>query len=899
MQKSFSSIFKKRKIIFSLLLLFVLMGVTIPHGAHASWASDLWDSTFGLLTGSVMNTIAKNGVNAITAFFMAIPVIISGIFSFIASTLLIWILKLVMEVVSYTSLDKAVNPAVSVGWPIVRNFANIGIVVGLIVIALATILRLEMFGDRKKLLIRLVVAALLINFSLVICGIVIDISNITTKYLLSGGSGGTTTTVGSFISQSEWDNSLKVLKSAFGREPVDSPEVLLSKLWGQIFVNMMKGIVGFLYVFLFLFRIMALWILVILSPLAFAAAVFPQTKSMIFDKWLSNFLQWCFIGVFGALFLFLGTEINKEILSISSTFLNFNTTGGLLESSTYGEFFKHLTKLMQFFIPGMFMIIGFIFSLQCSAMGASLATSLGKKAGIGAAKFTGKVATKTMEVQGNWIGQKIGLLDKGETLKGKAIDLKNRAVEYAGSYGIGSAGAGYAEAEKRKRLQPSRQAEEAAAAQDAKERQQSIEAGPGLSDVGRGQYMANFERAMEKGELKNMDPVQLKKAMDTYSSITGKTDIYSKAGGADYAQYDTNATDELMRTEKLDENDAIKLLKAKTFKTQDKKWMDNKTERELDTIGEEDTDKGAQVREMYIREGKQNRLFGGNKNQLEDTVRDDIAEYGISTNLLSKLHPDSAAYDTDKIKEILIKKGLVFETGKTNSATAAQVDEAATVAIKEAWQNYKIDTSTATDNEVIKKAKEATAEGAKFLQEALKRNILGTIEETYRDAAVANGTKYGVRPQDLEEKDYHYAPNNPSRTGKLKKNNPRNISGGETIPAYEVRIGNMAKDQVLNSTITKMSGDQLREIDTPDITPDRIEILTPDKIYEFQFASQDKKDQLERVVRPELSRRALDINREYQKALKALPPEPAKAEQLFDKLNKLNKLIKAIDIVTL
>lgn len=69
------------------------------------------------------------------------------------------------------------------GWKIVRDFSNMFFILIMVVIAFATILRLERYGI-KELLPKVIIIALLINFSLVICYLIIDFSDITAHYFI-------------------------------------------------------------------------------------------------------------------------------------------------------------------------------------------------------------------------------------------------------------------------------------------------------------------------------------------------------------------------------------------------------------------------------------------------------------------------------------------------------------------------------------------------------------------------------------------------------------------------------------------------------------------------------------------------------------------------------------------
>ena len=88
------------------------------------------------------------------------------------------------------------NPMINTGWQITRDLANLGFVLFIIIIAIATILRMQQYGA-KSALGKLIAVALLVNFSLVFAGIFIDFSNMLTNFFIknitSGDPGGLAT----------------------------------------------------------------------------------------------------------------------------------------------------------------------------------------------------------------------------------------------------------------------------------------------------------------------------------------------------------------------------------------------------------------------------------------------------------------------------------------------------------------------------------------------------------------------------------------------------------------------------------------------------------------------------------------------------------------------------------
>jgi len=407
-----SHIFKRKQIVCFMVLLCFVAILVLPQVASAGYVvpSPNIPSTCGPLAVGcwlrwVINIALKLMV-APTLIVLALAQIITSILSFIVVNILKWLLLVVITQIQYTSLNPDLNPAVAIGWPIVRNFANTFIVLGFIVIAVATILRIKEY-EAKALLAKLVIAALLVNFSLVVCGLVIDASHIVIAFFFDGTSGRISNTEVNFsVITNLWQNVLNVL------DPTVSLPAVIARMAGNILYDVMSIIVYGLFAFLFIFRVIILWILVILSPLAFVSYVFPATKGMVFDKWWSNFTQWCFVGVFGAFFLNIGTQLITFMNAHPNAFM----TNGIIQNPGLGDLITAFTSSMHFMVPAMFLIIGFVFSLQMSAMGS------------GAAIGAFKGSAKYMKQGGKWAADKTGLTKRAQQVS----DGMTRGLEQAG-----------------------------------------------------------------------------------------------------------------------------------------------------------------------------------------------------------------------------------------------------------------------------------------------------------------------------------------------------------------------------------------------------------------------------------------------------------------------------------
>ena len=191
---------------------------------------------------------------------------------------------------------------VQAGWTIMRNFANMFFIVGLIVMAFGTIFQVGFLKgyNFNSMIIGFLIAALLINFSLVLGNLVINGTQVFNNIMLHAmGS------IGDKLA-----NGLNPANLIGGIKPSDSGfTVELGKdITGQLVISIIFSLIlltsfaiSLLTAFVFaLIRIPFIWILLILSPLAVTATIFPATKAY-FDKWWKEFIAW---NLFLPIFLF-------------------------------------------------------------------------------------------------------------------------------------------------------------------------------------------------------------------------------------------------------------------------------------------------------------------------------------------------------------------------------------------------------------------------------------------------------------------------------------------------------------------------------------------------------------------------------------------------------------------
>ncbi len=265
-----------------------------------SWTNPF--ACFGALANYLITLPIRTG-----ALFIVIPLAIiamaTGILYTIITVLLGWFKAIVLSV---PILPSQVD-VVQAGWEITRNLANMGFILILVFIGLATILRIKDY-EAKKLLPTLIIVALLINFSPVIVGFVVDISNIITNFFLNLGSWESTATAWSMI----WN----YFKDAF------AIMTQMGQIWaviGNIIGTIILGVVlicffgysAWIYLLvaaLLVVRIIVLWILMILAPLAFLFYVLPAGKKLA-KEWWQQLVQWAILAIPLGFFLFLSFKV--------------------------------------------------------------------------------------------------------------------------------------------------------------------------------------------------------------------------------------------------------------------------------------------------------------------------------------------------------------------------------------------------------------------------------------------------------------------------------------------------------------------------------------------------------------------------------------------------------------
>lgn len=197
-------------------------------------------------------------------------------------------------------------------WPFVQGLANLGFIVALLYIAFATTLRLESVSTSvQRLLPKLLIAALLVNFSLVIGGLMIDMSRVAMAVeinLMGGGQVTAKNFTAKLIEKSEIVNE----KVAGLQDPGTNSNfiAIMSRLTQQSFFTIaLTAGMGIIAINLFV-RYIALIILLMVSPLAYLAFALPKTSGYA-SAWWGMFIKWVLYGPIVFFFLLIIIQVQN------------------------------------------------------------------------------------------------------------------------------------------------------------------------------------------------------------------------------------------------------------------------------------------------------------------------------------------------------------------------------------------------------------------------------------------------------------------------------------------------------------------------------------------------------------------------------------------------------------
>lgn len=322
-------------------------------------------------------------------------------------------LKISISPGTYGTPGSGIESGIREAWKIVRDFSNIGFIFALFVAAFMLIVDKTSIGgtqfDPKKVVVRVIIMALLVNFSMLFCRITIQTADLFSNFLYSkigtydySKSGNATAqTVGNIFQSIGMKSVSLPIVSLSDPQALFQQAGIKSDATGTNAAYIILGVCIFIVLFvliwtfssmmfIFLGRILGLWLAIIISPLAFVSFAIPFLEKddfIGFDSWLKNFLQLAFMTPVYLFFIY----ITVSVLNIEGIGASIVTNSGIeIADATGGNW---LVKVLQITLTTLIpLLLSCFFLLQ----GKKIATKMSGQIGEMVSGISGKVTGLAM-----------------------------------------------------------------------------------------------------------------------------------------------------------------------------------------------------------------------------------------------------------------------------------------------------------------------------------------------------------------------------------------------------------------------------------------------------------------------------------------------------------------------
>lgn len=326
----------------------------------------------------ISDSLVTGGNNFLTWLF--------GLLISVLGSFLVTVVGLLIEIARYNDFINA--DAVLTGWVVLRDIANMFVVLVLLLIAFGTILRLDQY-KLNSMLPKLILMAVLVNFSRVISGLIIDASQVVTLTFLSAYQ---EAGAGNIMSALKLTDVLTI-EPGGGKVTNSIKELTGDDLVGAYFFALILMIVSLVtvavYLVVFAVRIVVLWLLIVVSPMAYILSAVPGGQQYS-SQWWGMFSKYVVVGPVLAFFLWL------SLASLPNLTQDLNKAGfeqDIINNRIGSAYIVEAATPTN--------TLGFIISIAMLMGSLAFAQKLGGVAG----KAAGTAATK-LQQGGNWARKK-------------------------------------------------------------------------------------------------------------------------------------------------------------------------------------------------------------------------------------------------------------------------------------------------------------------------------------------------------------------------------------------------------------------------------------------------------------------------------------------------------------
>lgn len=326
------------------------------------------------LVGAMLDVPKKGFWDSVGLWLGNTLLSVASMFTYVGGTLLDKSLTMtVFEMGKH--MDQGLGSKINDTWKIIRDISNLAFIFGFVYIGIRTIIDPES-ASTKRFLSKIIIGALLINFSLFFVKFIIDFSNFTAYHIYNAmvsGEGSLSATVA---------NMLGIVSLFTSSDPNQFAQITGGGMfWFFILGAVLLLVVAFVFfaaAIHLVVRFVALVLIMVGSPILFAATVFPQTEHYASDMWKKLISYAFFAPVFLLLILIsltLVQGLGTAIVPAGSSFVSAMKGGSANTGAAIGQ----MGIILNFVIIIFFFIQSLLLAQKMGVAGGDAAVSMGNK----------------------------------------------------------------------------------------------------------------------------------------------------------------------------------------------------------------------------------------------------------------------------------------------------------------------------------------------------------------------------------------------------------------------------------------------------------------------------------------------------------------------------------------
>lgn len=328
------------------------------------------------------------------------------------------------------------SDGVNAAWEATRDFANLFFALMLLFIAIATVLGLNQYSA-KNMLPKFFMAALFINFSKALVGVLIDISQII-MFEFYNALGGNIT-----------NNAVNLSQITYFHNGVPDGLESFEAYMNGVVLNLVMILLIVILIFAFIWgtltlaiRLVTLWVLISLSPIAFVSMIVPPLGGA-FNEWKKSLSEQLVKGPAFMFFIWLAFIVLKATTDTLYTPTNELSGSGI--DSSFTTFFTDGGPFIGFTLTAIFLFMANNIAEKAATaapgVGGKLAGAVGKYGGIATLGIGGYMGLSQVKGPGQAFktaGQEI-VANKGKLAIGAGLATGGLAGAAIGAAAVGGA----------------------------------------------------------------------------------------------------------------------------------------------------------------------------------------------------------------------------------------------------------------------------------------------------------------------------------------------------------------------------------------------------------------------------------------------------------------------------